>query len=392
MGTINNLLDVLRGASNQDIENEAAREVAIAIAGNTTELRDRLHRALSTRLESLWTPSPFRLIDTNERPVIREDDSATGLLLYVINQGDRIPSEKRRWISELAKAPGLSIILVVLDRNSDKVFNNQTGSGVGQRLQSLNPIRLVGGREVTGPSQKAAADGAAFNNAEVETQPTWQLELENLRLGAVNKITVVELPGLELNQLQVQLLPLIVKKLSNRELALARRAPIFRNTVAQKLIQDTARSNTSIVVMANATAGIPLISGFLDNGGDFVALTKNQFELSHRLAEVYGQKRDNRVELYLELVPILGMAFLWKGLSQMLAGRLPKVLSVAPKSGIALSATFLVGWAAQLYYSSGRKAPGQVAAFVRSVVERFTGQRSGSTSDAGENPRQLRSS
>ncbi len=393
MGTLSNLFDVVRIAGSREIENEASREITIGLAGNTPDARDKLHRALSTRLESLWTPSPFHLIESNERPTGRDDSSAAGLLIYVLTQGDQIPTEKQRWLEEVAKVTGLAVILVVLDRNTDKVFNRNERNRVSQRLQALNPLRLVGGRELATPAPSAAADGAAFTNANVSTKPAWQNDLTALVDGAGGKISLVGLDGLDLNRLQAELLPLIVEKLPNRELALARRAPIFRNTVASILIKKTARANAEMVLLANAASGVPLLSGFFDSGADFVGLTKNQFELSSRLAEVYGQKRDSRVEVYLELAPIVGMAFLWKNISGLATTRLPRLLAVIPKVGIAFGATLLVGWAAQLYYSTGRKAPGQLAAFVRGLVERVSGQKSDpAAGNSGDNPRQLRSS
>ncbi len=389
MGTLGNLFEILRDTSYGDIEKEAAREVAIVLAGNSAEVRDKLHRALSTRLESLWTPSPFRLIETNERPTVaKAEGEEGGLLIYALYQGDRMSSEKRRWLRELALSGEVGVILTVLDRQSDKPLGSSRR--VTDRIQALNPLRLVGGRE--GP--QPAADGASFNNADAQTSPAWQSELEELRQDANGKISVIHLGGLELSNLQVELLPLIVTRLEGRELALARRAPVFRNAVASHLIADTARSNAQLVLLANLTAGLPFLSGFFASGADFVVLTKNQFELSHRLAGVYGQKRDSRVEIYLELAPIIGAAFAWKTLSAMAARRFPPLLALLPKAGISYAATMVVGRLAQVYYASGRKAPAQAAAFVRRLLQQLRGGRgnNGGSDAPGDSPRQLRSS
>lgn len=387
MGTLSNLFDVLRDNSYREIEDEASREVAIALAGNTTEGRDKLHRALSTRLESLWTASPFRLIESSERPTLSEDDEG-GLLLYSLYQGERIPAEKRRWLSELTTSRNVSIIITTLDQQSGEAFERNARRN---RLQSINPLRLVGGREAKVGS--AAADGAAFNSAEAQMRPAWQTELEELVTQGNGKITTIGLTSLELAQLETGLLPAIVERLEGRELALARRAPVFRNAVASHLIARTARSNAELVLLANVTAGIPILSGFFSSGADFVVLTKNQFELSHRLAGVYGQKRENRVEVYLELAPIVLAGLAWKALSIMAAKKLPPLISMLPKAGIAFAATMIVGRLAQLYYASGRKAPAQVSAFVRGLYEQATGRTgAGPGSDAGDTPRQLRSS
>ena len=179
MGTLGNLFEVLRDHSYQEIEDEASRSVAIALAGNTAEVRDKLHRALSTRLESLWTASPFRLIETHERPEIAAEDEDEGLLLYGLYQGERIPSEKRVWLTELASSEKVSVIIVALDRKSEEGFKNPNE---GRGLRNINPLRLVGGREVSGRNsgQAPSADGAAFNGSDATSDDDWQTELSRL--------------------------------------------------------------------------------------------------------------------------------------------------------------------------------------------------------------------
>ena len=395
MGTLGNLFEVLRDNSYQEIEDEASQEVAIALAGNTAEVRDKLHRALSTRLESLWTPSPFRLIETHERPEIgTEDADGGGLLLYCLYQGDRIPSEKRAWLADLAATERVSVLVAALDRKNEEAFRNPK---VSKGLKVINPLRLVGGREVSGPSlNQPSADGSAFNQPGVEaTAGRWKDELDSLAAESDHKIAVIYLSNLELSQLQAGLLPAIVKRLEKRALALARRAPIFRNTVAGYLIARTARSNAELVLLANVTAGIPLISAFFDSGADFVVLTKNQFELSHRLAGVYGQKRDSRVEVYLEIAPIIGMAFAWKSLSSMAEKKVPPLLNMFPKAAIAYAATIMVGRAAQIYYASGRQAPAQVSQAIRNLLAQlglFKKTGDNNQPDSTDSPRQIRTS
>ncbi len=389
MGALGNLFDVLADSSYREIEEEAAREVVIALAGNSGEVRDKLHRALSTRLESLWTSSPFRLLEPNERPNVQADETESGLLLYALYKEDRISADNRRWLLELAQSSsGVAIILVMLSRQAEEPFN--VSRSVANSLRTINPLRLVGGKEAT-PGGNAAADGAGFSPPEPDNRPVWQRELDELTQDAPTKITVVELSGLELSRLQAKLLPIMVSKLQGRELALARRAPIFRNTVASHLIQATARSNAQLVLIANLTSAIPLIGEIISGGADFVILTKNQFEMSHRLAGVYGQKRDSRVEVYLEIAPILGMAFLWKGLAVLAGKKLPALAGLLTKPAISYGGTMLVGRVAQYYYASGRKGPAQLAAMVRGLVEQFL-NRSAKDDDSGPTPRQLRTS
>jgi uncharacterized protein (DUF697 family) len=186
----------------------------------------------------------------------------------------------------------------------------------------------------------------------------------------------------------------MVKRLQGRELALAKRAPVFRNSVANYFINNAARSNAELVLMANLTGGLPFIGDFFGGGADFVVLTKNQFELSHRLANVYGQKRNGWVELYLELAPIVAGALIWRSLSRTLTEKLPPLLATFPKGAVAYLATLSVGKIAQLYYASGRKGPNEVANFSRTLFEQVTGQRKSKEDKNNQNrpPRRIRSS
>lgn len=143
MGTLSNLFELVRDSSYRDIEEEASREVAIALAGNSLEARDQLHKALSLPMESLWSANPLRLVDTSEHP--SADGESGGLLLYAISEYDRIPDNKRSWLEQVAAAPNTSIIMVVLPRGKAKEEAPARERNLGRRLKGLNPLKLVGG-------------------------------------------------------------------------------------------------------------------------------------------------------------------------------------------------------------------------------------------------------
>lgn len=385
MGTLSDLFALVRDTSYNEIEEEANREVVIALGGNSLEARDKLNRALNTRLESLWTTSPFRLIDTNERPKSAVEEEG-GLFIYALYAGEHIPDGKRAWIKELAASPNIAAIITVLPREEGSGRERNGGS----RFQAVNPLRLIGGGNGSSqrPTGAAGADGAGFSNAELETKPGWEAELEQLQQQAGNKLAIVRLSGLELSDLQTALLPRIVRGLAGRELALARRAPVFRNTVATYLVNKAARDNAQAVLLSNLTAGLPLVGSMFGDGADFLLVTGNQFKLSHQLASVYGQKRDSRVEIFLEAVPILGLALISRTFSRRSLTKLPRLAQVLPKAALAYAATWGVGRVAQLYYANGRKAPGQVAEVVRRAYEQVIGTlrgRPGSSVGSDEN-------
>lgn len=365
MAVLGDLFQLLRDTGFSDAEEEANREVVIALGGNSQEARDKLNRALNTRLESLWTTSPFRLVDTNERPKWTEDEVG-GLFLYALYEGEHIPTSKRTWLKEMAASPNIGVIIAVLPR--EEGGSSRSSSNFSNRLQLVNPLRLIGGDRLGA----AGADGAAFNT-ELENAPTWESELTQLEQEAGNKLAVVRLKGLELNDLQNDLLPRIVQGLPGSELALARRAPVFRNAVAMYLINKAAKDSTQTILLANLTTGVPFVSGFFGSGGDFLLLTRNQINLGNQLASVYGQKRDSRVEVFLEMAPIVGLAFLWRSLARRSSAKMPQLAQTLPKAAIAYGATWVVGRVAQLYYSSGRKAPAQLADLTRRTCEQLMG-------------------
>jgi hypothetical protein len=366
MAFLQDLFELVKDTSFENVDEETGREVIIALAGNSTEVRDKLHHALSSRLESIWTTNPFRLVDTDELPVLDGGDDSGGLVLFALKQGERISQARKEWLVQLAVKPAVWVLVVVVPAPREVQVTPA-------RRTRFNPLRLI-------------KNGTSGENSNLPVPVnTWETELVGFA-SEHERIEVLKVEGLELEQLQGELLPRIVKRLSGRELALSRRAPIFRNTVADHFIAKTARDNAELVLLANLTAGVPLLASIFGGGADFVLLSKNQFELSHRLASIYGQKRDSRIEMWLELVPIVGGAFIWRTFARLLTKKIPALFSLIPKVGIAYSATFLVGQAAKYYYSHGRTTPAELAELVKGAFERFRSRGKGGSEGAdGQN-------
>ncbi len=388
MGTLASLYELITDSSYKKVQEEAAKEVGVALAGNSLEVRNQLYNALSRPMESLWTANPFRVIEVNENPTAGQEEG--GVLLYALNENSRISQDKQKWLKEIALSPNTAIIIAVLPGLDNEVKGAQ--GNFGQRLQALNPLRLVGGNP--GENQiptGVGADGASTHPFEEPTRPVWEIELGQLERESAGKLSVVFLSGLNLNKLDHELLPLIIKSLPGREIALARRAPAFRNPVANHFINQAARSNAQNILMANLTSGIPLIGDLFGGGADFVLLTKSQFELIHRLSNIYGEQREGWVELYLELAPVVVGAIIWRNISRGIGQKLPGFTAILPKGIIAFLATFGVGKLAQLYYASGRKGPGEISTFLRNLLEKLTGQTQVEGKDGDYSPRRLKS-
>ncbi len=374
MGLIQNFFELLTDKSHETVEEESSREVLIALAGNSAEVRDRLQQALSARLESLWTSNPFRVVETVERPTMEGESAEGRLVLYALYEGQRLPDERKNWLEGLAANPGVPILITVLPRPKEGIFEPERRRNA---LQKINPLRLIGG------NTENKETPAPNSNSTDEDLHSFTENESNIKL--------VKLSGLEVETLQSELLPMIVERLSGRELALARRAPIFRNAVADHFILRAARDNAETVLLSNIFANVPFLSDLFGGGADFLLLSKNQFELSNRLASLYGQKRANRFEIWLELAPIVGSAFIWRLLSRAAADRLPRFLSLLPKAAIAYGATFVVGQVARYYYANGRTAPTEIVGLIGAAFERFRQRGNSKPAKNDEPPFRLRS-
>jgi len=104
---------------------------------------------------------------------------------------------------------------------------------------------------------------------------------------------------------------------------------------------------------------------------DVFVLTKNQVLLIFKLAGLYG--RDVRLgrELILEVLPVVGGAFLWRTTARVLVGLVPPIIGIVPKTFIAYVGTYLVGELAHYYFRYGEKPPPEVVHELRAEGRRF---------------------
>jgi uncharacterized protein (DUF697 family) len=157
-------------------------------------------------------------------------------------------------------------------------------------------------------------------------------------------------------------------------LSAGRRHPLLREPVAEHLIRDTSRVNAQFAALSSLPANIPLVGGLVGDMADILVLTKNQVLLLFKLAGLYG--RDLRLgrRLVLEVVPVVGSAFLWRTSARALVGLLPSLLGVVPKTIVAYSGTYVVGQSARYYYRFGRQPPPEVVRQVREEAVRLARQ------------------
>jgi uncharacterized protein (DUF697 family) len=145
----------------------------------------------------------------------------------------------------------------------------------------------------------------------------------------------------------------IIEDRPDIELALARSFPIFRNRVAQRIINATAMTNAQFTLLTGIASAFPLTAILLpvNSLSDIVILTKNQIMMTLRLAAAYGLEVDYKSRMK-EVAPILANAFGWRAIARELIGAVP-VVGVLAKPAISYAGTVTVGKAAQIYYQTG---------------------------------------
>jgi uncharacterized protein (DUF697 family) len=144
-----------------------------------------------------------------------------------------------------------------------------------------------------------------------------------------------------------------------------RRHPLLREPVAEHLIRDTARVNAQFAAISSLPSNLPLIGGLVGDMADLIVLTKNQVLLLFKLAGLYGRDLALGRQLIVEVMPIVGGAFLWRTTARALVGLLPSLLGLLPKTLVAYSGTYVVGQMARYYYRYGHKPPPEMVRDLR---------------------------
>jgi uncharacterized protein (DUF697 family) len=157
-------------------------------------------------------------------------------------------------------------------------------------------------------------------------------------------------------------------------LSAGRRHPLLREPVAEHLIRDTSRVNAQFAALSSLPANIPLLGGLVGDMADMLVLTKNQLLLLFKLAGLYGRDLQLGRQLIIEVMPVVGGAFVWRSTARALVGLLPSLLGLLPKTVVAYTGTYLVGQSARYYYRFGRKPPPAIMRELRDEGSRLARQ------------------
>jgi uncharacterized protein (DUF697 family) len=161
-------------------------------------------------------------------------------------------------------------------------------------------------------------------------------------------------PAIEFDWLRARLLPHLIDVCKNVEIAVGRRLPVLRTTVAAKLTRDAALNALKVSGASALIDNVPVVGVFLGafvSAGDMMAITGIQMMLMLQIRATFGKDPD--VAQMWELLPIVGGGFGWRALARELSGFIP-VGGILIKSAIAYAGTVVVGEGATFYELHGR--------------------------------------
>ena len=150
-------------------------------------------------------------------------------------------------------------------------------------------------------------------------------------------------------------LPALIDCCRGIEVAVGRRLPALRETVAAKLTRDAALNALKVAGASAVVDHIPILGvviGAFASAGDMMAITGIQMTLMLNIGATYG--RDPDLNQIWELLPIVGGGLGWRALARELSGFIP-VGGIFIKAAIGYAGTVVVGEGAAYYYRNGRQ-------------------------------------
>jgi uncharacterized protein (DUF697 family) len=215
------------------------------------------------------------------------------------------------------------------------IFLGRAGDVAGARLDLLQQLRLPVFALTVDP---LATPGAA--------QP----------LAAPSNGHVAEyvVPRVDREALRGRFFPHLIERCRGIEVAVGRRLPALRETVAAKLTRDAASSALKVAAASAVVDHVPVLGivlGAVASAGDMVAITGIQLVLMMQIGATYGKDPD--IGRIWELLPVVGGGLGWRALSRELSGFIP-VAGIAIKGAIAYAGTIVVGEGVGFYFEHGR--------------------------------------
>ena len=214
------------------------------------------------------------------------------------------------------------------------IFLGRGADVAGARLDLLQPLKL--------PIFAVTVDPVAAPAAQPVAAPL------------PGEIAEYVVPRLDREGLRGRVFPHIIDRCKGVEVAVGRRLPALRETVATKLTRDAASSALKIAAASAVVDKVPLLGmvlGVVATAGDMVAITGIQVVLAMQVGAAYGKDPD--MQRVWELLPVVGGGLGWRALSRELSGFVP-VAGIAIKGAIAYAGTIVVGEGVGFFYEHGR--------------------------------------
>jgi uncharacterized protein (DUF697 family) len=145
--------------------------------------------------------------------------------------------------------------------------------------------------------------------------------------------------------------PLVLRLVPAKHLALGRQFPLFRLPIARQLISETSLANATYALGTGIAEVYPVLDIPL-NITDMLILTKTQAFMVYRLGLLLGYT--TRWQDYVtEFGSVIGSGFLWRQLARQLVGLIP-VWGIAPKVAVSYAGTYVVGHTVLTWYLTGK--------------------------------------
>jgi uncharacterized protein (DUF697 family) len=168
-----------------------------------------------------------------------------------------------------------------------------------------------------------------------------------------------------IDTLRGRFLPHLIDSCRGIEIAVGRRLPALRETVAAKLTRDAAMNALKVAGASAVVDHVPILGivlGAFASGADMFAITGIQMTLMLNIGATYG--RDPDLSAMWELLPVVGGGFGWRALAREISGFIP-VGGIFIKAAIAYAGTVVVGEGVAFYYrNNGRHMGAEDAAHV----------------------------
>ena len=286
---------------------------------------ERLRGSLNAGAVHAGARRPFKFFVCGDPALL----GALRAVLLAGHDGDAIPPEAAAAFETLDEQRGVDATdakaIIYVARPTDR------GSLALERLAALKlPVLvLIVDPEATAPSGPVQAPGP----------------------GGVEEYVVDRLAP---ETLRGRFLPHLIDCCKGIEVAVGRRLPALRETVAAKLTRDAASSALKIAAASAVVDHVPVLGivlGAVVSAGDMVAITGIQMMLMLHIEAAYG--RDPDVQRLWQLLPVIGGGFGWRSLARELSGFIP-VAGIAIKGAIAYAGTIVVGEGVTFYYQQGR--------------------------------------